>query len=203
MQICERFRLEQAVALLLGYGGHRDVGRQSDLRRLRHQTDDCLLEVLARISWQHASSGGHASDRQVLHDTHRRHASELWWGSCWPGRHRQNRDHQGLGQGLGSACHRLQLLGWFGLQDHGPLLQWLGAGGLMGVLRRVQPNSGRGAERDRPADVDRHPGHSSEEGRFRILGQRHPAEQALRCIHHDEPGIRWPSRAARQLEVSL
>ena len=115
-----------------------------------------------------------------------------------PRGHRQDRVDQGSCQGHRRAVRRVQLLRSARLQDDGQALLGRRAVRLLDVPRRVQPHRHRGAL-GRGAAAAHHPAGAPAGG-----GDASPSRGArsrsrhLRRLHHHEPWLRRPHRAARQ-----
>ena len=86
---------------------------------------------------------------------------------------------------------------------HREHLQRPGADGSLGLLRRVQPHLGGGAVRGgRAGEVD--PGrHQGQEGPLHLPGRGDQYGTDRRALHHHEPRLCRPDRAAREPQGSV
>jgi hypothetical protein len=96
-----------------------------------------------------------------------------------------------------------QLLGRSGLPRHGQVLQGTRQFGCLGVLRRVQSHPAGGAVRRGPADHADPDGQDQADGAVRLRGHGAGAQAHVLPLHHHEPRVRRPRRAAGQPQGSL
>ena len=86
---------------------------------LQGAPDQRHCAVRLRVPGQHSALGDHTPDRPLLPHSDRRLPPPPEWSSRGTGRHGEDRNHQGPGQGAGRPVHRVQLLRWIRLHRYG------------------------------------------------------------------------------------